>query len=60
MVPNWPTQIWSPFLMDMLISESLIISPSINQLELSNNMKETHPLWQRLELMGCMVSGKGM
>ena len=60
MVANWPTQIWSPFLMDMLISESLIIPPSINQLELSNNMKETHPLWQRLELMGCMVSGKGM
>ena len=59
-VANWPTQIWSPFLMDMLISESLIIPPSINQLELSNNMKETHPLWQRLELMGCMVSGKGM
>ena len=41
-VPNWPTQIWFPFLMDMLISERFIISPSINQLELPRNMKETH------------------
>ena len=59
-VPNWPTQIWFPFLMDMLISEPFIIPPSINQLELPSNMKETHPLWRRLELMGYMVSGKGM
>ena len=41
-VPNWPTQIWFPFLMDMLISERFIIPPSINQLELPSNMKETH------------------
>ena len=47
-VPNWPTQIWFPFLMDMLISEPFIIPPSINQLELPSNMKETHPLWHRL------------
>ena len=60
MVPNWPTQIWFLFLMDMLISEPFIIPPSINQLELPSNVKETHPLWRRLELMGCMVSGKGM
>ena len=52
--------IWFPFLMDMLISEPFIIPPSINQLELPSNMKETHPLWWRPELMGCMVSGKGM
>ena len=58
--PNWPTQIWFPFLMDMLISEPFIIPASINQLELPSNMKETHPLWCRLELVGCMVSGKGI
>ena len=44
MVPNWPTQIWFLFLMDMLISEPFIIPPSINQLEVPSNMKETHPL----------------
>ena len=59
-VPNWSTQIWFPFLMDMLISESFIIPPSINQLELPSNMKETPPLWLKLELMGYMVSRKGM
>ena len=59
-VPNWPTEIWFPFLLDMLISEPFIIPPSINQFELPSNMKETHPLWGRLELMGCMVSGKGI
>ena len=59
-VPNWPTQIWFPFLMDKLISEPFIIPPIINQLELPSNMKENHPLWQRLGLMGCTVSGKGM
>ena len=43
-VPNWPTQIWLPFLTDMLISEPLIIPPRNNQLELPSNMKETHAL----------------
>ena len=43
-VPNWPTQIWFPFLMDMLISEPFIIPPSISQLELPSNMKETYPV----------------
>ena len=56
-VPNWPTQIWFPFLLGVLISEPFIIPPSINQLELPSNMKETHPLWWRLEPMGCMVLG---
>ena len=59
-VPDWPTQICFPFLMDMLISEPFIIAPSINQFELPSNMKETHLLWCRLELVGCMVSGKGL
>ena len=43
-VPNWPTQIWFPFLMDMLISEPFIIPTSISQLELPSNMKETYPV----------------
>ena len=59
-VPNWPTQIWFPFLMNILISEPFIIPPSINQLELPSNMKKIHLVWRRLELMGCNVSGKGM
>ena len=59
-LPNWPTQILFPFLMDMLITEPFIIPPSINQLELPSNMKKTQPLWWRLELIGCMISGKGM
>ena len=59
-VPNWPTQIWFQFLMDMLISESIIIPPSINQSKPPCNMKETHPLWGRLVLMGYIVLGKSM
>ena len=59
-LPNWPTQILFPFLMDMLITEPFIIPPSINQLELPSNMKKTQPLWRRLELIGCMVSKKRM
>ena len=43
-VPNWPTQIWFPLLMDMLISETFIFPPSISQLELPSNMKVTHSL----------------
>ena len=30
-VPNWPAQIWFPFLMDMLISETFVIPPTISQ-----------------------------
>ena len=38
-VPNWPTQIWFPFLMDMLISEPFIIPSCMNQSELPSNTK---------------------
>lgn len=59
-VPNWPTQIWYPLLIDLLVNEPFIISPSVDQLHLPNNPQESHPLWQKLTLMGCMVSGRGM
>ena len=59
-VQNWPTQFWFPILMVMLISEPFVIPPSINELELPCNLKEAHPLWRRLDVMGCMLSEKSM
>ena len=45
LVQNWPTQIWFPFWMDILISEPFIIPPSINQF----NSQAT---WRRLTHYG--------
>ena len=42
--PNWPTQVWYPALMRLLIAHPLLISPDKSNLSLPCYRQEIHPL----------------
>ena len=54
-VPLWPTQIWYPELLKLLIDHPRIL-PEGNLLSLPNSRK-VHPLMNRLHLIACRLSG---
>ncbi|MEW8548334.1 MAG: reverse transcriptase domain-containing protein [Candidatus Thiodiazotropha sp.] len=54
-VPLWPTQIWYPQLLAMLIDHPRILPPG-NILTLPSSRK-VHPLMDRLHLIACRLSG---
>ena len=56
--PNWPTQVWYPALMRLLIAHPLLISPDKSNLSLPCYPHEIHPLHKTLQLLVCHVSGK--
>ena len=56
--PNWPTQVWHPALMRLLIAHPLLISPDKSNLSLPCYPQEIHPLHKTLQLLVCHVSGK--
>ena len=52
-IPNWPTQPSYSHLMKILIDISilnLLVHPTLT----------VHPIWKRLELLACLVSGKNI
>ena len=56
-VPDWPTQIWYPKLMRMLINYPLLIPPAEKLLQLPYNPMKVHPLHQTMWLLACHLSG---
>ena len=46
--PNWPTQVWYPALMRLLIAHPLLISPDKSNLSLPCYPQEIHPLHKTL------------
>ena len=56
-VPNWPTQIWWPYLMNMLIVFPLILPRKEDTLYLPAHPQLLHPLHKKLQLMVCHLSG---
>ena len=57
-VPQWPTRPWYTTLQDMLVQEPLVLKPSHDLLILPSAPSESHPLWKKLRLMICLVSGE--
>ena len=57
-VPLWPTQIWYPELLKMLVEYPRILPPG-NILSLPN-VKGVHPLMNKLHLIACRLSGYPM
>ena len=55
-VPMWPTQTYYPRLMSMLIQLPRLLPRKENLLRLPHSEK-SHPLWQKMQLMACLVSG---
>ena len=56
-VPFWPTQPWYSSLLKILIGVPTIL-PCRKDLLIHLTEKSTHPIWQRLTLLVCPVSGK--
>ena len=54
-VPLWPTQIWYPELLKMLVDSPRILPPG-NILSLVNSQR-VHPLMNKLHLVACRLSG---
>lgn len=55
--PYWPTQIWFPALLEILIDNPIQIQRKTNLLTLPHTGR-AHPLGRKLTLIACHVSGK--
>ena len=57
---KWPTQVWWPELMRMLVSSPILLPKSKNTLYLPNSPETMHPLYPKLELILCHLSGDSL
>lgn len=55
--PDWPTQTWYTTLTSMTVSETITITPGQQVLVLPEDPQRLHPLWRKLKLRACIVSG---
>lgn len=56
-LPDWPTQFWYPRVMSMLVAPPHRIKLQKSTLTLPHDVKKIHPLYPKLQLIGCLVSG---
>ena len=57
-VPDWLNQVWYSYLHNVLVAEPYIILPSRNQLYLPMKLDTVHPIWEKLQLLACVVQGE--
>ena len=55
--PHWPTQFWYPHLLQLIKSLPVTIKMHKKTLTLPHQPEEVHPLFPKLQLLGCLVSG---
>lgn len=56
-VPNWPSQPWYPQVMRLAVTAPLILPGGKNMLELPYDTMKIHPLYPKLVLLACHLSG---
>lgn len=56
LVPYWPTQVWYPLFLDLLIEKPLFLGPHVNLLTCP--FRRTHPLSKSLILVAGKLSGE--
>jgi hypothetical protein len=56
-VPNWSTQPWYPKLLQLLVEQPHLLPLKKYVLQNPVNKDKVHPLWSRLHLMACKLSG---
>ena len=57
-VPNWKTQTWYPTVIAMCLTEPILLSRHKELLLQPHNNSLIHPLWRKLDLLACHLSGK--
>ncbi|XP_062604904.1 uncharacterized protein LOC134266699 [Saccostrea cucullata] len=55
--PLWPTQTWFTGLMKSIVKNPILL-PRKKDLLLNPHKKEAHPLWEKMTLIACQVSGE--
>ena len=58
-VPEWTSQFWYPMLLKLLDAPPYAIRHHAQTLTLPHNPGKIHPLYPKLRLIGCLLSGKG-
>ncbi len=58
-VPDWSTQSWYPLLQSLLAQKPISLQPSKTLLSLPTYPNATHPLYKKMRLLICLLSGKG-
>ena len=56
--PVWTTQPWFPVVMMLLIEEPILLPKSPTLLQLSHKQDEVHPLYPKMRIMACKLSGE--
>lgn len=56
-VPNWPSQPWYPQVMRLAVTAPLILPKGKNILKLPYDPMKIHPLYPKLVLLACHLSG---
>jgi hypothetical protein len=57
-LPNWPTQSWYAKAFHMMTQEPVYIKASKSLLSLPSHPQEVHPIWQKMNLIICLLSGR--
>ena len=55
--PLWKTQTWFPKMLHMLMEPPVLLPKNKSVLQLPHNRTVIHPLWPKLRLMACFLSG---
>ena len=57
-LPDWPTQPWYPRAVQLLKQNPVYLKARKDLLQLPSHPKESHPIWHKLNLLVCHLSGR--
>lgn len=57
-LPDWPVQGWYPKALEILKQEPIYLKARRDLLRLPSHPEEVHPIWHKLNLLVCLLSGK--
>ena len=55
---DWPTQAWYPVALQLLKQKPVYLKARKDLLQLPIHPREIHPIWHKLNLLVCLLSGK--
>lgn len=57
-LPDWPAQAWYPTALQLLKQKPVYLKARKDLLQLPSHPKEIHPIWHKLNLLVCLLSGR--
>ena len=56
-VPFWPTQIWYPAILKMLVLTPILLNPRKSLLVIPQTPNQVHPMWKKMSMLVAHLSG---